>query len=200
MNRRSREIHLQTLPVIAVVEGDRDARLRARVQQSTTLRVLAHYVDVAGGGKAAIHLLPGGAVVMRTQDAGPLVIQCVPVDGSISGAAVEVRGVHYADIAPRAEARRRNVFPVLSAVPSQLDETIIRTRPNFVRIEWRRRHGIDHSAAGDLLEIAWPPAGRRLGTSNGARQVGTDCAPARAVVQALPHHLGAEVERLWIFG
>ena len=45
-----RQVQLERLPVLAVVEGDEDAGLGARVEQSAALGILAHDVDEAAVG------------------------------------------------------------------------------------------------------------------------------------------------------
>src|SRR5208282_1453037 len=83
-----REIHLQRLPVRAVVVRDEDAGFGSRVKKAAVLWVLADHVNVRGVGNSIRQLRPllavtGGPVDVRTE-----IVQAMAVDSDISGPGV----------------------------------------------------------------------------------------------------------------
>src|ERR1700694_5585362 len=50
VNRRGREVVLQGLPFLAVVEGDKEAILESQIQEPTSRWILTQHVAVGEGG------------------------------------------------------------------------------------------------------------------------------------------------------
>src|SRR6476660_8490417 len=63
-----RQVKLQRLPVIAVIERNEYAALGSREQQSLAHRIFAHYVHRSVIGKAGDNFLPTFAEVVRAVD------------------------------------------------------------------------------------------------------------------------------------
>ena len=71
---------------------------------------------------------------MRAIDVGMQIVQLESVDGGIRRFIVEVRGLHQRDLAPRSQRRRRDIGPRLSTISRQVDDAVVRTRPDSIQI------------------------------------------------------------------
>ncbi len=71
-HRSVRQVQLQRLPVVAIIERHINGCLRSREQQPFPQRIFSHYVDRSVIGQPRIDFLPGlakipGAINMRLQ-------------------------------------------------------------------------------------------------------------------------------------
>src|SRR5262245_39165575 len=99
-HRRHRQIELQRLPRVAVLERDERAALRAGEEQSLALRVFFYDVHVYAGGQAVGNLLPGFAEVARAIDVRLEILKLMPVDARVRNVRVEVRRLDPGDPTP----------------------------------------------------------------------------------------------------
>ena len=99
-NGRHRQVELQRLPRVAVVDRDERAALGAAHEQAATLRVFLDGVDVNAGGQAIRDRLPGPAEVARPVDVRVEVLQLVAVHAGIRGVRIEMRRFHLRHPAP----------------------------------------------------------------------------------------------------
>ena len=92
---------------------------------------------------AARHVCP---VVVRHKEIRPLVVESMPIDRDVRTPRVEMRCLDAAHVAPRRDARRRDVGPRLRAVAREPHEPVVRAGPHDVRIARRRGERV-HDAA-----------------------------------------------------
>ena len=88
VDRRSRQVQLQRLPVRAIVGREVHSRLRARVEQALHLGVFAHRSHVSAGGNAVGDASPRLAEVVGLVDQRIEVVQLVAVDRRICRARI----------------------------------------------------------------------------------------------------------------
>ena len=110
-HRSDGKIQLQRLPVVALVEGDFDAKLGAGVEELLLLRVFAHCQDELGRFEPRRDGIPALAIVARAIDIGGAVIEAMPLDRGVGDGGIEVRGFDEGDLAPGLNARRRHPNP-----------------------------------------------------------------------------------------
>src|SRR6202030_4265923 len=107
------------LPVVALVEGDFDAKLGACVEELLLLRVFAYCQHELGCFQPRRDGVPALAVVARAIDIGGTVIEAMPLDRGVGDGGIEVRWFDEGNLAPRLNARRRHPGPALAAVAGQ---------------------------------------------------------------------------------
>ena len=111
-HRRHRQIELQRLPVVAVVERDERAALGAGEQQPAAHRDLpSRRARRRRRGRPLVIFCQRLAHVARAIDVRLEVLQLVSVDARVRGVRVEVRRLDRRHAAPRRERRRRHVLP-----------------------------------------------------------------------------------------
>src|SRR5579864_1709279 len=86
-----REIQLQGLPMIPVIEGDVNAEFGTRVEQALLCRILSDGMYERRGRDAASDELPGFPVVAGAIDKRSAVVEAVAFDGGIGLSGGEVR-------------------------------------------------------------------------------------------------------------
>ena len=194
-DRNRRHVHSQRVPVIAVIEREPHLVFRSGIEQSATLRVLTHHVDGRVGRNAIDDFRPGLPAVARAVDVWPQIVEPEGVDGSIGRARIRVRCIHQRHLPPRPDLRRCHIRPRLAAIPRDVDQSIVRPRPDSVRIHVARRDRVHHAAPGgprrrsaDILADA------RWHLPRLAREVLTRARPRRATVHRLPHHVRAVIQ------
>ena len=126
---RGRQVQLQRLPVVAVVERDEDAELGAGVEQTAPLRILFDRLQVDAGRKTARDLLPRLAGIARAVDVRFVVLEPMTIDRRVRLVRVEVRRLHHDDLAPRRQLARCDVLPALAFVGRDFDQPIVGADP-----------------------------------------------------------------------
>ena len=193
-----RQVELQGLPALAVVERDVHAELGGGVEQAPPLGVLADRVDEVAVADAGHDRLPAPAAVAGAVDVGPAVLEAVAVHGDVGGPGVEVGGLDPGDLGPRGEGRGRDVGPVGAAVGAAPDEAVVGADPQQPAVQRRRGDGVDHAAPRPRAGVRGHPGGLQARRRSGvlAGEVRADRAPVVATVGGPEQHLVGEVEGL----
>ena len=142
-NRGRRQVELQRLPVVAIVERDENARLGAGEEQSLPFRVLSHGVDVRRGLQPLGDGRPRLPAIVRPVDIGREIVELVRVDGDVCRVGVEVRRFDERDLRPLLQARRRDPRPVRSRVRGELHQAVVGSDPD---------HAGGHRRGGDRVD------------------------------------------------
>ncbi len=199
-DRSGRKVHLQRLPMVAVVPGDVDAAFGSGEKQALALGIFADRVD-GFVGQSGYDLLPTLAAIVCAIDIRMEVVEAEAVHGSIDGCGVEVRGVELGELAPRSEFRRRNVLPVLAAIASYLDHAIVGSGPDQVGIFRRRSQRIDHAAMLALGGIGLDKWTESCGNARiFASEVRADDLPTVAAVARGKKHVRSQIQHVRISG
>src|SRR5580704_3844580 len=196
---RMRQIELETLPMIAVIERHPYARFRPREQKSLANGVFAHGVDRRVVRQTAGDKLPRFSAVVRAIDVWMLIIYAKTTHRSVRCLVIEVRRDELRHLAPRRQFRRRDVFPVGSGVARGPNQPVVGSRPQRVQRFKRRCQRIDNSAlfigvgvfAGRIPHTCWN-AGML------ARKIRTDCFPRVPAVHRLKNKIRRVVEDMRI--
>ena len=149
---RHREILHQRLPVVAVVEGDKDARLRAGEQQPWLFRIGSHESRKAARGligrKTIDDLHPRLPVVSRAVDVRRVVAAGVIVDRDICRRRIRMGRLdrRYVSASWIGESGDAHVFPRLSIITGDLHQAIVGTHPDRPRGGRRRGDRFDRAA------------------------------------------------------
>jgi len=120
-HRGVRQIQLQRLPGISIVEGNIDRCLGAGKKEPLAGGIFTHGVDGSIRGQPGDNLLPVGAEVARAVDVRIQVVEAKSIDGSVGRARVKVRSFQDGYLAPGCELRWRDIFPALSCVASDVN-------------------------------------------------------------------------------
>ena len=192
---------MQGLPLIAVVEGDKNSRFRARKKQPFARRILANGIGVASPGDARRDFLPAFTAVASPIVVRAVIIQPVAVHGSVNGARVVTRGHEHANFTPWGEGGRSDVVPGLAGVARELNQAVVGAHPNFARVERGGRDGVNDSAA---LSSGRVGSGRWVECIGNAgvlpREVGAQDLPGIAAVGSPEEHLRSKIELVRIEG
>ena len=152
----ARQVRLQRLPMVAIVERYVDAMLGARIQQSPAHRILPHHVHRLHRpaiGEAIRDQCPGRATIARAIDIRAWIIDPVPVDGEIGDPHVVVGWLHDSDLRPGFHSLRRDVLPVRTAIGALPDKPVVGSRPQQACIAWRWADGIDDATTGIAVVV-----------------------------------------------
>src|SRR5512140_3525999 len=125
-----RQIQLERLPVVAIIERDENAQFRSTEEQSATLRVLRDVLHINAGRQAIRDPLPSLAAIAGTIDVRLVVFETVAVYRGKGFIDVEVRRDEHHDLAPRRELGRRDVGPSFAVVVRLMNEAIVSSDPN----------------------------------------------------------------------
>ena len=128
-HRRHRQVELERLPVVSIIERDVHSTLGAGDQKPAAPWILLHRVHVHAGRQTLCDLLPGLAYVARAIDVRLEILELVTVDTRVSRVRIEVRSLHHRHSAPRRDRARRHVLPGLPVVASELQVPVVRTDP-----------------------------------------------------------------------
>ena len=115
-HRGVRQIELQRLPVIAVIERYPHARLGSREEQALAHGILAYGIDGRVVRESARDQPPHLPSVVRAINVRAQIINAETADGSVCGFVVEMRSRKLRHFAPRRDLRRRDIFPVRAAI------------------------------------------------------------------------------------
>ena len=121
MNGHGGKVQLQLLPISPVIEGNVDAVLRSREEQTGLLGVLADCPDEGAVRDAVDQLRPRGPEIGGLEDIRPVVVVLVAVDSDVGGAGIARGRFNEADAAPLGQFLGRDVGPVLAAVTGELN-------------------------------------------------------------------------------
>ena len=144
VDRGRREVELQRLPAIAAIERDEHPALRAGIQETRVLRILADDARRDVGRQPVDDGLPRAAEVARAEDAGTMAIGDVD-RGRVGDALVVRRRLDRPQPQRllREEARRRHVRPGLPHVAREMNQPVRRAGPQQVHVERRGRQRDD---------------------------------------------------------
>ena len=155
-DRRRRQILLQRLPVLALVERHVRALQRAGVEQSFLLGILAHDVHRLirrDAVRAVGQQRPVRAVVVRHVEVRLEVVQVHPVHGDVRGSLAVRRILDRVHAPAGRQPRRRHVLPRLAVVARHPDRAVVRSGPEHAGLEPRRAHRVErrvHFFAGHV--------------------------------------------------
>src|SRR5437867_2538946 len=90
-DRGDRQIHLQRLPLVAVIEGDVDSVLSASKKQSFPYWIFAHNVDIGALRNAFCDFGPSLSQVVRAINIGLQVVRLMTIDGGVGSFCVKWR-------------------------------------------------------------------------------------------------------------
>ena len=141
-----REVELQRLPLVPIVERNPHARLRPREEQALAHGIFANGVDRGVVRQAAGDEPPGLTAVVRAVNVRTQIIDAEAANGGIGGFVVKMRSGKLRDFAPGRDLWRRDVFPIGAAIARDPKQTIVRARPDGVPVFEGRSKRIDDAA------------------------------------------------------
>src|SRR5262249_916338 len=144
------------------------------------------------------HLAPGLAKFMRGENRRRDIVEPVAINGSVSRARIEMRGINNADLAPIAQGRRSDIRPRLATIARELDHAGVRADPYLSGCNRRWRNGVNH-AITSALSVFYSRrffSGNRLYSS----EIRTDSLPSHALIAAAQQILRSEIEDMRILG
>src|SRR3954462_10862084 len=104
-------------------------------------------------------------------------------------------GFNDGDFLERGHIWRRDFIPLLTAVTSEMDASVVRAGPNAVDIERRRRYRINYAALhglGRFFVAIFADAHRNF--KRRASEARRNRLPALAAVHRLPQSIGGEIK------
>ena len=187
--RRVRQVALQRLPVVTIIERDVHRRLCSGVEQSGALRVGAHDAHWFVRAEAGGDLHPALSEILRAVQPQTVFAATDIRDGSIGFAGDGRRHIESFDERAR---RHRNagdgdVVPRLAVILRHVDQTIVRARPDRAGSDARSDERLDRT--GRWRARYWCRRVRRRLHSFRIAQVGTDLRPVHAAVGRRHHVL-----------
>ena len=198
-HRAWRQVELQRLPVVAVVERHEDAELGAGHEQAAPLRILLHRLQVDAARQPRRDLLPAPAAISGAIDIRLIVLETVAVDGRVGFIRVEVRRLQHHHLAPPRQLARRHVRPRLPIVLGDVNVAVVGADPEERRADGGRRDRVDDAAPLEWRRVG---GGRRVEIRRHARilprHVLADARPVIAAVGRLEQILIAEIQRVRI--
>ena len=127
------------------------------------------------------------------------IVHAQAINRCVNRLVVEVRCVELRNLAPRRHRRGRHVLPRLAGIARDVDQPIVRPRPDRFGGQARRRKRIDYAAPRGLLlrliGIGGDAGGQRVSL---ARKIGADGFPRVAAIGATNHHLHSHVHHVGI--
>src|SRR5580658_5360672 len=111
--------------MIAVVEGNIDLRLSARIEQSLALWIFANGTGCRARANAVVDFGPRFAAVMRAEQVRTHIVETHRVNGRVGSLRVKVAGVHIEDLPERLQLRRSYIVPMRAGVGRGPDETVV---------------------------------------------------------------------------
>ena len=197
---RRRQILLQRLPVLALIEGHKRPFERARIEQAFLLGILAHDVHRLVGRDAVGTVgqeRPALTVVVRHEQVRLEVVQVHPVDGDV-GRPLSVRRIlDRVHAAAGRQTGRRHVLPRLAVVARHPDRAVVGTGPEDARLEPRRSHRVERGVHLFTRHVARDRLARYHVTLGAVRRhVRAEARPVHAAVDRLVHVLRAVVDNV----
>src|SRR5664279_2536748 len=182
----------------AIIERNVDAQLRSREEQAFLLRVLTDRVDERLRANPRRDRLPGFAVITGAINVGSEIVEPMALHGDVRHGGIEARRLDHGDLAPVADAVRRNVLPGLPAIQSEMEQASVAARPYLGGFQGRRRDALHHAEATFLrvLYRDWPGSLIACGVRRSTREVGTDLLPVQATVGGFHDVLRSQIERV----
>src|SRR6266699_3531526 len=129
MDGHGRQLQLQGMPVLAIVEGDVYPGLCTRVEQPAPDRIFADHPCKVIFSESPCDLRPGLAIVLRFGEIRLEIVLFVAIGGYIGRGGIVWRRLYDADERPLGQIWRRHVLPALAAIARDMHETIIRACP-----------------------------------------------------------------------
>src|SRR5229473_3055056 len=169
--------------------------LGAGEEQALSHRIFANRIDRGVVRETRYDLLPTLPAVAGAINVWFEIIETDPVDCGECSRRVVMGGLDHRDLAPRGQVGRRDVAPILPAVPGEVHQPIVGAGPDQLRILERGCDGIDDPAVFAFLRVCGtenPQTGWYLVIL--PRQIGADCLPASTSVGGLEEHVGCEKE------
>ena len=167
--RRQRQIQLHAPPVFPIVERHKYPPLRTRIQQSLSLRILAHRPHKRSLRNPAPHAAPRRPVVGRLINVDAHVVILMPVHRHVRLPRIVRRRLNQTHAAELRQIPRCHIRPLLPFIPRDLHQPIVRPRPNQSLRHRRgrnRKHRVvvlrsrvvnrDRSARRPLLRLVIP--------------------------------------------
>ena len=193
-----REVELERLPVVPVVEGDVHAEFGGRVQQAASGRILPDGVDEVAIAQAGDDGLPVPAPVAGAVELGLAILDPVPIHGDVGGSGVEGGGLDAGDLGPGRDTGGRDLGPVGAAIGAAPDKAVVRAHPQESFVPGRGGDGVDHAAAGLRAGVRGHAGGLETGRRTGvlAGEIRADHSPVGAAIGGAEQLLVAEVEGL----
>ena len=187
-HRSCRQIQLQSLPVIAVVQGKINAVPCASIEQSLARWIFANHSRISGLGQAGVDQLPALSVITRAIDQRTQVAESV--DHGVRGGRIVAGCFHQGHAAALMQSWNGHVLPGL-AILRDLNQAIASACPDHASLHRRKRDGSNYGSPriGFLLLFF---CFRLL------RKVGADFLPTESAVIALQNVLSCGIERVRI--
>ena len=165
------------------------------VEQTAARGILAHRVDVIVGDDPVDDLRPRFPEVVRAERIRRQVVQQRLLHRDVRRPGVERRGVDLADASEVRHLFRRHVRPRLSAVARDVDEPVVGSGPEDVRVLLARPQREDSAVHLRAVHVVRDRSARLLHRLRiVTRQVRADPLPVLASVGRLPHVLRRCVE------
>ena len=135
-NIGGREIQLQGLPVVAIVEGNVECVFGSGVEQAFAHGIFADHAGDPIGLQASGDFLPGLSGIARAENVRLQIL--ARVENDVRSAGVVVRGFDGFDLAVFRQAGGRNVLPGLRSVACDLNQTVGAAGPEDGGADGRR--------------------------------------------------------------
>ncbi len=187
-----RQIQLQRLPVVAVIERNPYRVFGPGKQQALADGIFAHRVHGTEVGQAARDQLPTLAAIVRAIDIWMRIVDAETTDRCVRSLFIKVRGRDLCNLAPRRELFGRDVGPIPSSIASRPDLAVVGAGPKRADAFERWSKCIDHAAlfvgtlGNECADARWH-AGVR------PRQVRADRLPRISTIRGLEKHIARKI-------
>src|SRR6266540_2352220 len=189
------------MPCRPVVQGHVGSGLGAGVEHAAAGRVLSNDSREVVGCDAAGDLLPRSAVVAGLVEVRLEVIQLVARRGHVGRRRVVRRKLNSRDERPFGQLLRRDIGPRPTAVPREVNQSVVRPSPEHSALVARFGEREDGPVVLGARRIPGYRATRRLHlrdvVSGEVRAYGL---PAGALVRRSKQHVAGAVEDVWVVG
>src|SRR5260370_18714486 len=120
---RLRQIQLQGLPIVSIVEGNVDGAFRPGEEQTLSNWIFAHHVAGAAIRNTQRDFRPRLPVIARAVNVCAQIVQPERIDRRVRRARIEVRSLDDRNFSPLLQLRRRYVLPGFPAVARDYGKT-----------------------------------------------------------------------------
>src|SRR5215472_13818221 len=116
--------------MVAIVEREVDSQLGSSKEQAFTCGVFTDGADISAVGNTRSDLRPGFSGIARAIEMRSDVGQAMAVNGGVGSRRLEMGGLDHAELAPRRQARRRDITPGLATIARQVDQAGVSADPD----------------------------------------------------------------------
>ena len=131
MHRHSREIELQRLPVIAVINGEEDTSSVPAKSRPLRTGCLSNGANISAIRNTRINARPCFAEIVRAINPCADIVHAVAINGGVGCGSSKMTRINKADFAPDRQTGRCNVRPGFATIAREVNEASVAARPYF---------------------------------------------------------------------